>query len=107
MMLAGKEAPGTITLDSLSAAAGAPDFIKIDIDGGELDALTGGIETLRTARPDLVVETHSKQLEEDCGALLVDCGYRPVIKHNRSVWREHRPIPHNRWLLARGGPAAR
>jgi hypothetical protein len=98
---------GAITLDSLSAEVGAPDFVKIDVDGGELDVLAGGERTLRDGRPDLVVETHSRELEERCGAFLVDCGYRPIIKHNRKVWREHRAgAAHNRWLLARGRSAA-
>jgi hypothetical protein len=93
------------TLDSFSESVGVPDFIKVDIDGGELDALEGARSTLRDRRPHLVVETHSFELEQACGRLLVDCGYRPAIKHNRRVWREHRGgVPHNRWLLARGLP---
>jgi methyltransferase FkbM-like protein len=95
--------PGTTTLDAISAEIGAPDFIKIDIDGGEHDALRGGIETLRERRPHLIVETHSRELEDSCGELLVDCGYRPIVKHNRKIWREYRAgAQHNRWLLAEG-----
>ena len=92
---------GSTTIDQVMEEIGAPDFIKIDVDGGELDVLAGGERTLRENRPHLVVETHSRELEEQCGALLVDYGYRPIIKHNRRVWREERGgIPHNRWLLA-------
>jgi hypothetical protein len=94
---------GATTLGAISASAGVPDFIKIDIDGGELDALRGGLELLRTRRPHLIVETHSLELEQACGSLLVECGYQPVIKHNRRIWREFRGgAPHNRWLLAAG-----
>lgn len=100
------DGPASTTLDSLRTVAGDPDFIKIDIDGGELDALRGGIGLLRDKHPHLVVETHSLDLETACGNLLVECGYTPVIKHNRKVWREHRGgAPHNRWLLAAGDPA--
>ena len=75
----------------------------MDIDGAELDALMGARRLLRDHRPHLVVETHSAELENACGRLLVDCGYAPVIKHNRRLWREHRGgVPHNRWLLAAG-----
>lgn len=102
--VAREDGHGAITLDSISAAVGPPDFIKIDIDGGEADALAGGLTILRESRPHLVVETHSLELENECGALLIECGYRPVIKHNRRVWREHRPTSHNRWLLAEGSP---
>ncbi len=96
-------AAGATTLDMISAEVGAPDFIKLDIDGGEVDALRGGLSMLRRRRPHVVVETHSLELERECGALLVECGYRPIIKHNRRIWREHRAgAPHNRWLLAAG-----
>jgi hypothetical protein len=103
LALGAEEGNGATTLDSISASVGAPDFIKIDIDGGEVDALRGGLEMLRSRRPHLIVETHSLELENACGALLVECGYRPIIKHNRRIWREFRGLaPHNRWLLAAG-----
>jgi hypothetical protein len=96
---------GATTLDVMSDRFGAPDLVKIDIDGGELDALSGGSRTLREGRPHLIVETHSQQLERDCGVLLAECGYRPIIKHNRRIWREQRGgAAHNRWLLATGHP---
>jgi hypothetical protein len=91
------------TIDKMAGLIGAPDFIKVDVDGWELDVLAGGVQTLREKRPHLVVETHTRRLEDQCGALLVECGYRPIIKHNREVWRETRGgSTHNRWLLARG-----
>jgi methyltransferase FkbM-like protein len=96
---------GTVTIDQMADEVGAPDFIKVDVDGFELDVLTGGQRTLREKRPHLVVETHTRVLEDQCGALLVECGYRPVIKHNREIWKETRGgSPHNRWLLAAGRP---
>jgi hypothetical protein len=93
----------SITIDQIAEEVGAPDFIKIDVDLAEMDVLAGAEKTLREKRPNLVVETHTKELEDQCGALLVEYGYRPIIKHNRKIWREHRMgVPHNRWLLARG-----
>jgi precorrin-6B methylase 2 len=101
--IAAADGPGAISLDSVCAREGPPDMVKIDVDGGEADALRGGLETLREHRPHLVVETHSQELERECGALLAECGYRPIVKHNRRLWREHRAgAAHNRWLLARG-----
>jgi methyltransferase FkbM-like protein len=106
LAIGGKEHVGTTTLDAMTSRFGPPDLIKIDIDGGELEALRGGTRTLRERHPHLIVETHSKQLEDDCAVLLIEHGYRPVIKHNRSIWREQRGgAPHNRWLLASGSPA--
>jgi hypothetical protein len=94
---------GVTTIDQVADEVGEPDFVKIDVDLAEMDVLLGAERTLRETRPHLVVETHTKELEERCGALLLDCGYRPIIKHNRRVWREHRMgVPHNRWLLAKG-----
>lgn len=102
-----RDEAGSATLDSLAEEHGAPDFIKIDIDGGEADALRGGRELFTTKRPDLIVETHTVELEQECGRLLVDYGYRPIVKHNRKIWKEYRrgygTVPHNRWLLAPGG----
>jgi hypothetical protein len=96
-----------VRLDSLSAEIGAPDFIKVDVDGWELDVLAGGEQTLQVKRPHLVIETHTKRLEDQCGELLLACGYRPIIKHNRQLWKETRGgSSHNRWLLAFGAPAA-
>jgi hypothetical protein len=102
-------APGddATTIDEV-AGESPPDVIKIDIDGGEADALRGAERTLAGRRPHVVVETHSLELERECGRLLADHGYRPVIKHNRRVWREHRGgAAHNRWLLAEGRPTPR
>jgi hypothetical protein len=91
----------TTTLDEAAARFGQPDVVKIDIEGGELDALHGGLRTLTEHRPHLIIETHSAELEHDCGQFLVSCGYRPLIKHNRKIWREYRGrLPVNRWLLA-------
>jgi methyltransferase FkbM-like protein len=96
---------GATTLDLIAEKIGMPDFIKMDIDGGEFDALAGGVTVLRERLPSLIVETHSKRLEDECGALLVEYGYRPIVKHNRQIWREQRGgAEHNRWLLAPGRP---
>ena len=48
------------TLDSLCKEEGLPlpDLIKMDIEGAEAEALNGAAETLKTARPILVIELH-------------------------------------------------
>jgi FkbM family methyltransferase len=40
-----------------------PDFIKMDIEGGEVKALTGAVETLRQSRPVLLIELHQTERE--------------------------------------------
>lgn len=106
MAISSESSEITSTLDSMAATIGPPDLVKIDIDGGELDVLRGGLTTLRENHPHVVVETHSLELENACGSLLSECGYRPVVKRNRKIWRETRGgLVHNRWLLASGALA--
>ena len=79
-----------------------PDFLKIDVDGGELDVLQVAAPLLRDLPP-VVVETHSRELEKGCNELLKGFGYGVQIVPNsrwRSLWPEWRPLAHNRWLFA-------
>ena len=50
-----------VTLDEFHLA---PDFIKIDVQGSELDVLRGGTETILRSRPVLVVEKNENNLDE-------------------------------------------
>lgn len=99
---------GVLALDDVAYAEHeqgfVPGLIKVDIDGGEVEALHGAGRILREARPHLIIETHSAKLERDCALLLRDAGYRPSIVHQRRVWPDHRPTAHNRWLVAEGAP---
>jgi hypothetical protein len=95
----------TVALDSLVASARvpAPGFVKIDVDGGELDVLTGMEGLLRTARPVLVVEVHSADLERGCLEFLAARQYAATVVRNawwRTLYPEHRDTGLNRWLLA-------
>jgi FkbM family methyltransferase len=49
----------TSTLDQEMEKFGVPDFIKIDIEGGEHDALAGGVDLLQRHRPLIVSELSS------------------------------------------------
>ena len=67
----------TQTMDEFVQSHGcAPDVIKIDVEGAEMHVLNGATETLREARPLLLVSTHSASLKEECRALLEASGYR-------------------------------
>lgn len=99
-----KQSDNFITLDQLLLEAKEPIFIKMDIDGGELEALESCTKILDSKTCLLVVETHSKKLEEDCISYLSSLGYKCRIVPN-TWWRfflpELRPIEHNRWFFAR------
>ena len=98
-----KPGPTSVTLDELLPRLELPCAVKIDVDGGEMDILNGGIAMLGTHQVSWLIETHSVELERDCAALLTNHGYRVTIIPN-AWWRvivpEQRPIPHNRWLVA-------
>jgi hypothetical protein len=47
-------------LDDFVASGGpAPQLIKVDVEGAELEVLKGAIEIIRTFRPVLIVEVHT------------------------------------------------
>jgi FkbM family methyltransferase len=81
----------TTTLNALVSSYPAPDFIKMDVEGEELSVLRGGEEVIRTKRPIFCIELHSKQLAQDCTALLRSHGYR-VTELDGSPFREHGDI---------------
>jgi len=86
-----------------------PGFVKVDVDGAELDVLAGMQELLRVHRPVVFVEVHGADREGNCSAFLTSRGYEVRIVKNawwRALYPEHRPIGHNRWLLAVPQPRA-
>ena len=58
-----------------------PDFVKIDVEGVELEVLQGMEETLRKTQPELLIEVHGL-LQEDLVELLTPHGY--VLWHVES-----------------------
>jgi hypothetical protein len=99
----GVDPDGQISLDSLASQMPLPCLIKVDVDGGEADILRSATTFLRQAGVDWLIETHSRDLEEVCRAILSAAGYEVRVISN-AWWRfllpENRPIPHNRWLVA-------
>lgn len=90
----------TITLDRAAAENFIPDLIKIDIEGAETDALTGAMRLLRERKPDFIIETHGRALEDDCVAILRGNGYAVRAIAPRRFFAETRPAQHNGWLVA-------
>src|SRR5438132_5963079 len=89
-----------VTIDQLVFEDGfePPDLIKLDIDGGEYDALFGAREVIRAFGPSLIVEVHSKELESRCRHLLDGYGYELVVVDQASLFPDYRPDLHNRWI---------
>ncbi len=52
-----------------------PTFIKIDVEGAELQVLKGAERLLRRHRPTLVLSTHSDDLDRTCLERLSEFGY--------------------------------
>jgi FkbM family methyltransferase len=65
-----------VTLDLVGARGlPAPALIKMDIEGGEVDALAGAAQTLRAHRPLILLATHGWAKHQECCHFLRDLGY--------------------------------
>ena len=67
----------TETLDHLKelGVVARADVIKIDVEGAEAMVLKGGTALLRSDRPRLFLEIHSRELARECNDLLANLGY--------------------------------
>jgi hypothetical protein len=101
--VASSTSSASITIDDLAERHFVPDLMKIDIEGGETEALRGAGHVLASRRPNIVLEVHGEQCEWDCLELLRGAGYAPPTVVDPRRWLpEHRPLAHNRWLIFRG-----
>ncbi len=57
-----------------------PSFIKIDVEGAELDALRGAAQTLITARPVLILAVHPQPVKEKGDSIEAICHF--IRTHN-------------------------
>ncbi len=104
--------PGVVTLDAellprIAQVRSAPWMVKIDVEGAELDVLTGAAGIFELIHPHVIVETHSAGLEDACGEALLEAGYSPRVVTQRRLLPQDRSWPpgtrrHNRWLVAVG-----
>ena len=63
-----------VSLDSLKLPP--PDVIKMDIEGGESDALKGARTLLVEHKPIIVLALHGPEHADFCPEFLRSCGYR-------------------------------
>ncbi|MCL4247147.1 MAG: FkbM family methyltransferase [Anaerolineae bacterium] len=65
----------------LSGEIAPPTHLKIDIEGAELLALKGAMDTLRNHRPMIFLATHGTEVHDACCKLLYGLGYElsPIV----------------------------
>ena len=56
----------------------APEFIKMDIEGGELNALKGGENILKKYMPILNISTHGEEIHKNCVKFIESIGYQKI-----------------------------
>jgi Methyltransferase FkbM domain len=101
-MVGDRTDPGWCRLDDVIAEPAAPVFIKIDVDGSELEVLHGA-KRLLAGDCMVVTEVHSVELERDCLQFMKDCGYHCRIVDlawYRAIFPERRLTAHHRWFVA-------
>ena len=57
-----------------------PSFIKIDIEGAEIDCLRGGYELINKYKPNMLIEFHELDLLKEGYHLLKSWGYRLIVQ---------------------------
>ena len=93
-----------ITLDGFCAEQGlAPDVVKIDVEGAEIDVLRGAAETLKRHRPLVFLSVHPRHLkqlgreEAELHTCIEALGYRCLDMDGQPVERfaldEYRLVP--------------
>ncbi|HSS96755.1 MAG TPA: FkbM family methyltransferase [Terriglobales bacterium] len=69
------------SLDAISARFPAPNVLKIDCEGAEVEVLMGGEKSIRAAKPAIFLSTHGDELKKTCFNLLESWGYVPTRLH--------------------------
>jgi hypothetical protein len=97
-----EEEISVVALDDQIARANlpAPDFIKIDIEGWEIEALRGARHTLELYKPMVFLEMHGETIREkkrkaaEIVAFLWEIDYRRIlhVETGTAITRENTPV---------------
>ncbi len=91
----------TVTIDGLvsNREVPPPDFIKIDVEGGELPVLAGAKRTLAESYPVIFLSTHGPATHRECCNFLREIGYalRPVTGEIIEETDEIIAVKENSW----------
>ncbi len=82
------------TLDATCRKWGYPDFIKMDIEGGEVDALKGASDLLSKYHPRLLIELHGEQCEQGVKDILRRFKYSFFDLYGKKIMHDN-PLPHH------------
>jgi FkbM family methyltransferase len=109
----GPSAPGeisieveVITLDTARKLYGSPSFIKIDIEGAEVEALRGAATMLIEDRPRFLIEVHTPACEAGVKQILESAGYS-LSQLDGKVVDPASPLPKHVLARPTAGDAAR
>lgn len=81
------------------------DFIKLDVEGAEVEALQGAMATITQCRPILLIELHSQKAKQVIDDILHRWGYIREYRHF-PFYSPHHPM-HEQRLWVVGRPAER
>jgi Methyltransferase FkbM domain len=85
-----------LTVDALGYDRRSVDFIKIDVEGYEMEVIRGGTATIANSHPNLLIEVHSVKAGGWIEDWLRSRGYEPVsIPHPYPE-----ALPPHRWIHA-------
>jgi FkbM family methyltransferase len=94
----------TLSLDSCIAKGSlpSPDFMKIDVEGGEMDVLRGARRCLSDARPTIFLATHGKEIHRNCCELLSSFNYEllPLDGNSLTICDEILAMPSSSSLVS-------
>lgn len=85
----GREFPVEVsvtTLDQEVEQWGPPDLVKLDIEGGEFDALSGGVQLLEQQRPLVISELSSWNDLKPSGANWASPAVKLLTDHDYLLW---------------------
>ena len=76
-----RSAPGTIRVEAVSVdeyvgKSGAPDFIKCDVEGAEVEVFRGAAKLLNERRPIILCEMHGDKNRQTLLTMFENLGYR-------------------------------
>jgi hypothetical protein len=89
----------TVSLDTVAEQTFWPGFVKMDIEGAEVEALAGSSRMLERCS-NWLIEVHSRELERACLQVFTSAGYDIDLVNPRRWLPDRRPIAHNRWIVA-------